>query len=117
MVVSLQKLFLNVKNRYIQNKRKENWRDKIQDQMNCSYNDEICKQRIENYPIPLKNEYPCFIFAASWRTGSTLIQRLINASGEIYLWPQNSVGFCGIMNISPKPVEFYPADFLFLSIF
>ncbi|WP_024335034.1 sulfotransferase family protein [Desulfotignum balticum] len=86
MVVSLQKLFLNVKNRYIQNKRKENWRDKIQDQMNCSYNDEICKQRIENYPIPLKNEYPCFIFAASWRTGSTLIQRLINASGEIYIW-------------------------------
>ncbi|EMS81442.1 DUF4126 domain-containing protein [Desulfotignum phosphitoxidans] len=35
---------------------------------------------------------------------------------ELLLWPQNSVGFCRIMNISPKPDKFSPADCLFLSI-
>lgn len=29
---------------------------------------------------------PIFIFAASWRTGSTLLQRIVNASGETFIW-------------------------------
>ena len=29
---------------------------------------------------------PIFIFAASWRTGSTLLQRIVNASGEVFIW-------------------------------
>jgi hypothetical protein len=29
---------------------------------------------------------PVFIFAASWRTGSTLRQRVVNASGDIFIW-------------------------------
>lgn len=29
---------------------------------------------------------PIFIFAASWRTGSTLLQRVLNASGEVFIW-------------------------------
>lgn len=29
---------------------------------------------------------PVFIFAASWRTGSTLLQRVVNASGEVFVW-------------------------------
>jgi hypothetical protein len=33
-----------------------------------------------------ENGGPVFIFAASWRTGSTLLQRIVNASGEIFIW-------------------------------
>jgi len=33
---------------------------------------------------------PIFIFAASWRTGSTLLQRIVNASGEVYIWGEPS---------------------------
>ena len=29
---------------------------------------------------------PVFIFAASWRSGSTLLQRIVNASGEVFVW-------------------------------
>ena len=29
---------------------------------------------------------PIFIFACSWRSGSTLLQRYITASGEILVW-------------------------------
>lgn len=29
---------------------------------------------------------PVFIYAASWRTGSTLLQRIINASKDIFVW-------------------------------
>lgn len=29
---------------------------------------------------------PVFVFAASWRTGSTLLQRILNASGELLIW-------------------------------
>jgi hypothetical protein len=29
---------------------------------------------------------PVFIFAICWRTGSTLLQRVINASGQIFIW-------------------------------
>ncbi len=31
-------------------------------------------------------ESPVFLFAATHRTGSTLLQRIVNASGEIFLW-------------------------------
>jgi hypothetical protein len=29
---------------------------------------------------------PVFIYAASWRTGSTLLQRIVNASKDIFVW-------------------------------
>jgi len=32
------------------------------------------------------SDSPIFIFAASWRTGSTLLQRILNASGEVFIW-------------------------------
>ena len=31
-------------------------------------------------------EKPVFIFAASWRTGSTLLQRVLNSTGNILIW-------------------------------
>lgn len=31
-------------------------------------------------------EKPVFIFAAGWRTGSTLLQRIVNASQEVFIW-------------------------------
>ena len=32
---------------------------------------------------------PVFIFSSSWRSGSTLIQRYITASGEVLVWGEN----------------------------
>ncbi|MEZ4629198.1 MAG: sulfotransferase [Deinococcales bacterium] len=29
---------------------------------------------------------PIFLFAASWRTGSTLLQRMLNASDNVFMW-------------------------------
>ena len=29
---------------------------------------------------------PVFIFASCWRSGSTLLQRIVNASGEVFIW-------------------------------
>lgn len=31
-------------------------------------------------------DQPVFIFAAAWRTGSTLLQRVVNASGDVFIW-------------------------------
>lgn len=31
-------------------------------------------------------EKPVFIFSSSWRSGSTLLQRYITASGEVLVW-------------------------------
>lgn len=38
-----------------------------------------------------KSGPPVFIFAASWRTGSTLLQRIINASEEVFVWGEPGV--------------------------
>ncbi|SDY98871.1 sulfotransferase family protein [Tindallia californiensis] len=35
-------------------------------------------------------ESPIFVFAATWRTGSTLVQRVINASEEVFIWGEPS---------------------------
>ena len=32
------------------------------------------------------SDSPIIVFAASWRTGSTLLQRILNASGEVFIW-------------------------------
>ncbi|MCU4137988.1 MAG: hypothetical protein MW689_001559 [Thermodesulfobacteria bacterium] len=32
------------------------------------------------------SEYPVFIFSAGWRSGSTLMQRLVISSGEVAIW-------------------------------
>ena len=36
--------------------------------------------------IKSNSEAPIFIFAASWRTGSTLLQRVLNASGCVFIY-------------------------------
>ncbi|MBM3203739.1 glycosyltransferase family 61 protein, partial [Candidatus Woesearchaeota archaeon] len=41
-------------------------------------------------PLP-----PVFIFAACWRTGSTLLQRVLNASDELMIWGEP--GYLGLM--------------------
>ena len=38
------------------------------------------------YPGDDGQQQPVFVFAACWRTGSTLVQRIITASGEIFVW-------------------------------
>lgn len=42
----------------------------------------------ERWPMPLNDtlENPIFIFSAGWRSGSTLIQRLVNSSGNALIW-------------------------------
>ena len=37
-------------------------------------------------PLPETNEAPIFLFASCWRSGSTLIQRIINSDGRFILW-------------------------------
>lgn len=46
-------------------------------------------KKLSNISIFCKKSFnasPIFIFAASWRTGSTLLQRVLNASGEVFIW-------------------------------
>jgi len=40
------------------------------------------------------NENPVFVFSSSWRSGSTLVQRYITASGEVLVWGEtgNALG-------------------------
>ncbi len=33
-----------------------------------------------------ENDRPIFIFSAGWRSGSTLVQRLVTSSGEVVIW-------------------------------
>jgi hypothetical protein len=62
-------------------------------------------------------EYPVFIFSAGWRSGSTLLQRLVISSGEIALWGESlgdaafsaRLGHC-LSNISDS----WPPDNFFL---
>ena len=39
-----------------------------------------------HFELSDNNSGPVFVFAACWRTGSTLVQRIINASGEVFVW-------------------------------
>ena len=42
-------------------------------------------------------ENPVFIFSAGWRTGSTLLQRLLNSHPEILVWGENGAFLDGIL--------------------
>lgn len=47
-----------------------------------SLEQKICVQSEQD----CQNEGPVFIFAPSWRSGSTLLQRIIISSGEVMIW-------------------------------
>jgi hypothetical protein len=36
--------------------------------------------------LPVSDESPIFIFAAGWRSGSTLLQRLLNSNRDVLVW-------------------------------
>jgi hypothetical protein len=54
-------------------------------------------------------EEPVFIFAASWRTGSTLLQRVVNASSDVFIWgeprflAQAQTLYVRMMDIAARP--------------
>ncbi|MEW6442353.1 MAG: sulfotransferase [bacterium] len=54
----------------------------------------------EKWPTPVQDtqqeESPVFIFSAGWRSGSTLLQRLIISSGEVAVWGE-PLGEAGII--------------------
>ncbi len=42
---------------------------------------------LEKYPDqPTSEESPVFVFSAGWRSGSTLLQRLLNSNPEVMVW-------------------------------
>lgn len=47
---------------------------------------EALKQRVDQSAIARENSAPVFVLASSWRSGSTLLQRLIIAGGDILVW-------------------------------
>ncbi len=54
-------------------------------------------------------EEPIFIFAASWRSGSTLLQRVVNASADVFIWgeprflAQAQTLYARMMDIATRP--------------
>lgn len=57
--------------------------------------------------IPDADDRPIFIMAATWRSGSTLLQRLVVSSGEALVWgePWNRTDLVGIMRRSLRPFD------------
>jgi len=41
--------------------------------------------------VAAQAEAPIFVFAAAWRTGSTLLQRIINAAPGVLIWGENTM--------------------------
>ena len=50
------------------------------------------------------SEQPIFIFSAGWRSGSTLLQRLINSSEKVIIWGE-AYDSCGIIQSLTKTVK------------
>ena len=46
----------------------------------------IIKNRTQTEAVLYKTSKPVFIFSAGWRSGSTLLQRLVISSGKIVIW-------------------------------
>jgi len=46
---------------------------------------DMIQQRFAPEPLPPANE-PVFMLASAWRSGSTLVQRLLVSSGELLMW-------------------------------
>ena len=61
---------------------------------------------------------PIFIFSAGWRSGSTLLQRLISSSGDIIIWGE-PYGHTGIIEHLSQPIRSvtsnYPCNNFFIS--
>lgn len=45
---------------------------------------EWCEENCSD--LPISDAKPIFIFAAGWRSGSTLLQRLLNSNSEVMIW-------------------------------
>lgn len=43
---------------------------------------------------------PVFLFGCAWRCGSTLLQRLISSSGEVFIWGENNALIDHLMRIN-----------------
>jgi hypothetical protein len=59
---------------------------------------------------------PVFVFSAGWRTGSTLVQRLINSGGDVLVWGE-SYDLCGLVqaltaSVAPFSDAWPPQDYL-----
>ena len=73
-------------------------------------------------PIPVSsdNEHPIFVFSAGWRSGSTLVQRMLMSSGDGFLWgePYSKSNFIRnlmkqltpINSLYPNPKHFITED-------
>jgi hypothetical protein len=46
----------------------------------------------------MKTSNPVFIFSAGWRSGSTMLQRLISSSGEVLVWGEAGGGISGFLD-------------------
>jgi len=71
------------------------------------------------WPISVENdpEHPIFILASGWRSGSTLLQRIVNSDDTIMLWgePFPDSNFVQNMASSLRPFQSaYPPDYSFI---
>lgn len=60
---------------------------------------------------------PVFVFSAGWRSGSTLLQRLVMSSGEILIWGEPYDKACYVQEMAQSLRQFtaeYPPDHYFL---
>jgi len=57
--------------------------------------------------LPEAGDQPLFIFSAGWRSGSTLLQRLVNSSGEYVIWgePYARADFVRHLADSLRPIS------------
>lgn len=63
--------------------------------------------------LPAAEERPLFIFSAGWRSGSTLLQRLVNSSGEYVIWgePYARADYVARLVASLRPISpWWPSD-------
>lgn len=67
-------------------------------------------------PLTATEEVPVFIFSAGWRSGSTLMQRLVMSSGEIAVWgePLGDAAFIARLGHSLSAItEAWPPESFF----
>lgn len=57
--------------------------------------------------IPAATDEPVILMAATWRSGSTLLQRLVVSSGEVLVWgePWNRCDLVGMLRRSLQPFD------------
>jgi hypothetical protein len=74
-----------------------------------SHRESLDPDAVENRPV--------FIFSAGWRSGSTLLQRLVMSSGEILIWGEPYDQACYIQDMAQSLRQFTaenPPDHFFL---